>query len=392
MKKIDNNNAKRILILGGSHRDIPLIKASQQLGYFVITLGDKDYYLGHQYSDKSYKINFNDLDTVKEIIKNESIDFLLPGCGEASYLNTVQLAQELKMGNFDSLATAKLVHNKWQFKAFCLKNAITTPKGAHATDNLVLNDLNFPIVVKPTNLSGGRGVKIVDNEQALNAALKVAEAVSDDIFLEEYIQGDLIAYSIFIKDQKVHYAFIGKDDVYLNKYLISSAYPITLKPQVLNKLQADVEKLASLLSLVDGMFHLQVLVKNNTPYIIDVTRRIPGDFFPDLIERCDHVEYSKAIVNAYTTGKITNEFEQKTTTQHFIIRHCVMPSKNGTYEEIMINQKLKDKVISRFDLIASGAKIDNYLNTQIAIIFIELSGEDRNIIDNINDLIYPTIN
>ena len=59
---------KKVLILGGSHRDIPLIKASQDLGYFVITLGNKDYYLGHNYSNKAYKINFNDLNMVKKIL------------------------------------------------------------------------------------------------------------------------------------------------------------------------------------------------------------------------------------------------------------------------------------------------------------------------------------
>ena len=64
---------KKILILGGSHRDIPLIKASQDLGYFVITLGNKDYYLGHNYSNKAYKINFNDLNMVKKIIEDENI-------------------------------------------------------------------------------------------------------------------------------------------------------------------------------------------------------------------------------------------------------------------------------------------------------------------------------
>ena len=73
---------KKVLILGGSHRDIPLIKASQDLGYFVITLGNKDYYLGHKYSNKAYKINFNDLEKVKEIIKEEKIDYIIPGSGE----------------------------------------------------------------------------------------------------------------------------------------------------------------------------------------------------------------------------------------------------------------------------------------------------------------------
>ena len=61
---------KKILILGGSHRDIPLIEASQELGFFVITLGDRDYYLGHDYSDKYYLVNYNDLAKVKEIISN----------------------------------------------------------------------------------------------------------------------------------------------------------------------------------------------------------------------------------------------------------------------------------------------------------------------------------
>ena len=73
---------KKVLILGGSHRDIPLIKASQDLGYFVITLGNKDYYLGHNYSNKAYKINFNDLNMVKKIIEDENIDYIIPGSGE----------------------------------------------------------------------------------------------------------------------------------------------------------------------------------------------------------------------------------------------------------------------------------------------------------------------
>lgn len=393
MQPFEKKRCKNVLILGGSHRDIPLIKASQELGYFVITVGDRDHYLGHNYSDSYFKINFNDLETVKKIIIEENIDFIIPGCGEESYIKTVQLAQELNIGNFDTLEIARLVHNKWKFKAFCLENAISTPNGFYYNNSSDLHDLQFPIVVKPTTLSGGRGVEVVKNHDELNIALTAAQTFSDDIFLEEFIDGKLIAYSIFIKNQKIIYGFVGMDEVYLNKYLITSAYPITLEPKVLEKLKFDIEKLATLLPLVDGMFHLQVLIKDNVPYIIDVTRRIPGDFYPNLIEYCDHVEYSKAVVNAYTTGIISNEFAQKTDQQNFIIRHCVMPSKNGVYKDIVISNELKDKVISRFDLIDKNSKIDSYLNTQISIIFIKLNKHDNNkqIITTINKLIYPII-
>lgn len=382
---------KKILLLGGSHRDIPLIKASQELGYYVITLGDRDYYLGHHYSDQSYKVDFNDLESVRKIIENESIDYLLPGCGEESYLNTVMLSHEFGMGNFDTLATARLVHNKWKFKDFCIQNNISVPKGKFLTNDTDLEELNFPIVVKPTNLSGGRGVEIVYTREDLDLSLAHANRFSDEIFLEEFIEGNLIAYSIFLQNQKIIYGFVGEDKTFLNPYLISSAYPFTVDEIVLTKLKNDIEKIAHLLQLVDGMFHLQVLIKDQQPYIIDVTRRIPGDLYPYLIEYCDNVEYSKAVVNAYTTGIITDEFNHPSKKQTFVIRHCVMPAKNGIYSDIVIDHTLKDMILYRFDLMKTGTIIDDFLHTQLAIIFIKLDYADSTILKNIDNLITVVI-
>ncbi len=381
---------KKVLILGGSHRDIPLIKASQELGYFVITMGDRDYYLGHEYSDKCYKVNFNDLTRVKEIIESEKINYLLPGSGEESYLNTVQLAQELNIGNFDSLDVAKLVHNKWKFKEFCLENSISTPGGFYYTDELDLDNINFPITIKPTNLSGGRGVDVVYDITNLKESLKKSREVSDEIFLEDFIDGELIAYSVVIKNQKIIYGFTGRDDTYKNKYLITSAYPIKLKTVTQDKLRSDVEKISELLSLVDGMFHLQVIIRDNVPYIIDVTRRIPGDFYPYLIEYCDTIEYSKAVVKSYIGEPLKNELTA-TKKQNFIIRHCVMSDKNGTFKEIQIDETLKQNVIFRVDLMNKNTEIKNFLTDQIAIIFIQLLAKDINIINNINKLIHPIV-
>jgi len=379
---------KKILILGGSHRDIPLIKAAQELGYFVVTLGDRDYYLGHKYSNQAIKINFNDLSKVKQIIKNEKIDYIIPGSGEESYLNTVKLSHELNIGNFDSMETANLVHNKWRFKEFCLTNDISTPKGIYVNTNKLIDNLklNFPIVVKPTNLSGGRGVKVVQNTKELEKAIKLSNNISDELFLEEYIEGKLIAYSVFLKDQRIIYAFSGADDIYLNPYLITTAYPITLDKDVEQKLSSDINKIAEELNLVNGMFHLQVIIKNNIPYIIDVTRRIPGDLYPDLIEYCDKVKYSQAVVKAYIGYDITNEFKQNKR-KEFIIRHVVMPDKNGIYNGLDIDNSIKDKIIKRFDLIENGYKIDDYLHTQITILFIQLDATNLKIISNINKAI-----
>lgn len=377
---------KKALLLGGSHRDIPLIKAAQDLGYSVITLGDRNYYLGHNYSDIAYKIDFNDLEKVRNIITQENIDFLIPGCGEESYLNTVKLSEEFSIGNFDCMETASLLHHKWKFKEFCLKNDISTPIGIYHCPHKDFKTLTFPVVVKPVNLSGGRGVSIVNNFEELTQATQTAKHLSNEIFLEEFIAGRLIAYSVFIKNQKIIYAFTGADDTYLNKFLITTAYPIQLPVNVIKKLKTDVEKIATILNLVDGMFHLQVLIRDNTPYIIDITRRIPGDLYPYLIEYCDGVKYSLAVINAYTNVINNDEFYQKKTPQKFIIRHCVMPERNGVFKGLKINRSIKDNILDQIDLIRIGDKIDDYMNTQVSIILLEFKKYDETIVANINDL------
>lgn len=381
----------KVLILGGSHRDIPLIEAAKKLGYFTITLGDKDYYLGHQHSNRMYKVNFNNLDEVKKIIKKENIKHIIPGCGEESYMNTVKLAHELKLGNFDSLETATTLHNKWKFKEFCLKNNIGSPKGIFYKNNNSYKELKFPIVIKPTTLSAGRGVSVVYNEEEFKTSLQIAKKISNEIFLEEFIDGELLAYSVFLKNEEILYGFLGVDKPYINKYLISTAYPTYTNDETLKELKFDIEKIAKKLNLVDGMFHLQVIIRNDKPYIIDVTRRIAGDFYPYLIEHSDHVKYSQAVVNSYLGVNITNEFENNDHEQSFIIRHCVMASKNGIYKKLVIDSSIEDKIIYKFDLLQNNDKIDDYMYNLVSIVLIKLNTKNDKITDNINRLIYPIV-
>ena len=370
---------KKIIILGGSHRDIPLIKASQELGYFVITLGDREYYLGHNYSDKAYKIDFNDLNAVRKVIEAENADYLLPGSGEVSYLNCVKLSHEFNKGNFDTLEVANIIHNKWKFKDFCFANNISTPEGVYYNSKTDIEKLSYPLVVKPTDLSGGRGVNIVKNSKELQLSLTQAQNLSDEIFLEEYIEGELIAYSVFLQNQHISYAFSGADQSHLNPFLVTTAYPIKLSEDVTLKLTNDIEKIAKKLSLVDGMFHLQVLIQNNTPYIIDVTRRIPGDLYPYLIEYTHAVEYSKAVVKAYIGKPLDKELDIKK--ENFIVRHVVMPNENGIYNGLKIDKSIEKNIIYQLELLKKKTDIYDYLHTQLAIIFIKL--------DSIDDYIDP---
>ena len=387
---------KKALILGGSHRDIPLIMAAKKLGFFVITLGDRDYYIGHRFSDKNYKIDFTDLEKVSKVIEAEKIDVLIPGCGEKALLNTVILGKKYKIGNFDSLEAVNIIHDKWKFKEFCQKRGINVPKGVKITscENTVFKNISLPCIVKPLNLSGGRGVCVVKSKDELKSAVKHALEVSEnnEILIEEFIEGELLACSVFVRNGRIGYSFVGKDDVYLNKYLVSSAYLIEIKDEVLGKLKQNVEKIIADLSLKDGPFHLQFILKDDIPYIIDVTRRIPGDLYPYLIEFSTGIRYSEAVVKAYIGDNIDptllKEKEKK-----FIIRHCIMSSKNGVLKDILVDKEVKGKIIYELYLIEKGTNIDNYLRQQVGIVFLDFNSEKEMIeaAKKINKLIFSVI-
>lgn len=387
---------KKALILGGSHRDIPLIMAAKKLGFFVITLGDRDYYIGHRFSDKNYKIDFTDLEKVSKVIEAEKIDVLIPGCGEKALLNTVILGKKYKIGNFDSLEAVNIIHDKWKFKEFCQKRGINVPKGVKITscENTVLENISLPCIVKPLNLSGGRGVCVVKSKDELKSAVKHALEVSEnnEVLIEEFIEGELLACSVFVRNGRIGYSFVGKDDVYLNKYLVSSAYLIEIKDEVLGKLKQNVEKIIADLSLKDGPFHLQFILKDDIPYIIDVTRRIPGDLYPYLIEFSTGIRYSEAVVKAYIGDNIDptllKEKEKK-----FIIRHCIMSSKNGVLKDILVDKEVKGKIIYELYLIEKGTNIDNYLRQQVGIVFLDFNSEKEMIeaAKKINELIFSVI-
>jgi hypothetical protein len=101
------------------------------------------------------------------------------------------------------------------------------------------------------------------------------------------------------------------------------------------------------------------------------------------------VKYSQAVVKSYMGEEITDEFKTAKK-RKFIIRHCVMPDRNGVYEGIFIDPKIADKVIDILDLLKKGIIVENYLNTQIAIVFLEFDENDQ-ILKNINRYIYPKI-
>ena len=140
--------------------------------------------------------------------------------------------------------------------------------------------LTFPIIVKPVDLTGGKGIHRAANIEEARAAYKDAcsRTRQDHIVVEEFVQGTNHGFSAMLVKGKVAFAFADNEQYYINKYMVSGANaPGTSGSETLAKLRDYSERIARELNLVDGILHIQYIERpDGTPVIIEICRRPPG--------------------------------------------------------------------------------------------------------------------
>ena len=140
--------------------------------------------------------------------------------------------------------------------------------------------------------------------------------------------------------------------------------------------------------MVDGLLHTQVIIdENNEPFIIEVTRRAPGDLYIKLVELAVQINYSELIVRAEMNLPLPEIKFVKP--KYNIVRHCIMTNKEGVLKEVKISDKIKDKIKDSMFWYKKGDIISDRLTYKAGIVFIYFDKETEMncTIPKLNDLI-----
>lgn len=388
-------HASKILILGSSHSEIPLIAAAKNLGYYVITSGNQNDGLGCAYSDEYVDCDFSDKDAILKLAKEKSINAICSGCNDFALLTAAYVAEKLGLKGHDSYETSLTLHHKDKYRKFASENNIKTPKAiiCENEEGLIkaLEILKYPIIIKPVDLTGGKGIARCDNlNQALKAfqdAMKITR--EKHIIVEEFIEGSNHGFSAFIQDQKVTFSFADNEQYFINKYLVSGAYtPADIPQSAIKKLYEYCNKIAKSLSLVDGILHIQfILDKNQEPVIIEICRRAPGDLYVKFVEIATGTNYSEAIVCAEAGIKLPDLRQQNPAFP--LVRHCIMGDVEGIIENVSMDKSLKDKIVDGMLWWKKSDVINDKNTYKAGILFIRFSDIDEmnELVPKLNDLI-----
>ena len=181
-------DGKKLLVLGATPNEIPLIKRAQELGAYVITTDfNTDYSLSPAklVANEAWDISWSDIDALAEKCLACGIDGVTAGFSEIRVENLIKLCEKLGLPcyvNFDQLA---ITRDKVLFKNECRKYGVPTIR---EYGNINAVDA-YPVIVKPTDRAGSIGVGIAHDKEELESAYATAveKSLSGGVIIEEYI-------------------------------------------------------------------------------------------------------------------------------------------------------------------------------------------------------------
>ena len=374
MARQRNIDLGTIVVAGCGHAEVPIVRAAQRQGYRVVTIGHDAMGMAHRLSDKAVYLDYSRVAHVVDTIVENKADGLISGCNDFSLFACAEAAEALGLCGFDSLTAVSELHYKHRFRA--LQQSLGLPHPRFTQDRSLASELDFPIMVKPVDLTGGKGISRVDSADKLAVAIECAagETRRQELVFEQFIEGTKHAALAWIVDQKVVFIGFDREDYADAGFLVCQAISHHGLPKdVRLAVQDQIETIAGHLQLIDGLFHTQFICSSTGPALIEVMRRPPGDLYLEFAVKAWDFEISDSLVkNALgrpsELSGLYRDGESDNTKP--VIRRVLLSDRSGVF--ISMDNKLVPGVqrhSSYVPLLLPGNDVVQPLRDKIGIIF-----------------------
>lgn len=194
------------MILAGGNDQIALIEELRR--YFkgdveIILVDMSDNVRAIPFADKFLKISTMDKKAVLMSAREEKIDYILTACGDQPLSTMAYVATEMGLPTYLSEQDVRDLTNKRFMKDKMVKSGIPTAKHVYINKNWngVIPDFEYPLVVKPVDSNGSKGVKKVFTPADMEKALKEAfqYSLSGDVIIEEFKQGEELSVDVYVE-------------------------------------------------------------------------------------------------------------------------------------------------------------------------------------------------
>ncbi len=387
---------KKLMILGGSRYLIPVIETAHKHNIYVITADYLPDNIAHKYADEYCNVSVIDKDAVLNEAKKREIDGIISFACDPGVLTAAYVAEKMGLPFQTSYEATRILQDKGLFRQFLIDNGFNCPFAKRYTDKTEpYNDIDlftWPVIVKPVDSAGSKGVTRVDTSKDLGPAID--EAISEShcgaFIIEEFItfEGYHSSTDPITVDGELKFITFSDqlfDPEAENPYTPSLIiWPSTMAKEHQETLASEIQRLMKLLDAKTGIYNIESCVGNNgKPYIMEVSPRGGGCKIAELQKLAYGIDLIESEV-VKAVGLPLNDLSYHDCDGHWCeaVIHAA-PGQSGILKSITFDPEVKEyvKVIDTY--MKEGDMVHPFTGANMSLGDVFLRFESREQLDEI---------
>lgn len=308
---------KKLLVLGGVAMICELVRDAQSRGAYVIVA---DYYEdspAKKIADEAWLESTVDTEKLAARCEKAGVDGVISAFDDFNVICSQKLSERIGKPFYATGAQVETTMDKVNFKKLCRDSGVPSTPEFELDKELsrqCLDKIQYPVIIKPVDSSGARGITICQNEEELIAAHADAMKMSKkgNVILEKYLVGDEIGVNYILQDGDIrvsvlHDRYMQKGDGKHVCLPVAYVYPSKYTQHYLDTENQLVIDMFKSIGMANGTLFLQGCVDNGTCYFYEMGYRLNGAKQYQILNELCGFNPMQMIINYSLTGKMDEQ-------------------------------------------------------------------------------------
>ena len=344
----------KILLLGGSAQQLVAIRAAKSMGCYTVLCDYLPDNPGQYEADKYYPVSTTDVEAVCQVAQSEQVDGILAYASDPAALPAAIVAERLGLPA-NPARSVEILGLKYRWRQFLQEQHFACPKVCAFPTGTPLADIKanaqslaFPVVVKPTDSSGSKGITVLHSWQNLAEAIANADAYSRNkiLLVEEYIERgfpSVIGGDIFVWDGKI--VLYGEMECLRDDHSplipVGEKLPPMLSEKQRTNIRSELQRGVLALDIRFGELNIEILLdKDDNVHFLELGPRAGGNMIPIQLSDAFGIDLVKANVQA-ALGQKPDFIDASLATPTGCYMHYVLHSyQKGRFCKLMIDDSI----------------------------------------------------
>ena len=295
---------KKVLIVGAGPAQYSGIAKAKKMGLFTIVADRDENAPGLGIADVPLVVDVKDIASLIQVARQYHIDGVFLVSSEVSVMTVAAIAEELNLPGIGT-NTARIATDKGLMREIYLENGVPSPefKIVHSLGETYqfIKKLSLPVVLKPADNAGSRGVTLVIHEDEIEDAYLRAMSNSNKnkVLVESFMDGIEVSVEAFVYKGDITILALSDKIRTPPPYLLDTMviFPSNFPKATLNDICDVAVRAIKSVGIDNGPVHIEIMMTDNGPKMVELAARGPGfKVFTEMIPFVTGVDVVEGVI------------------------------------------------------------------------------------------------